>query len=86
MADAPGWKNEYEAPVGQVYVCAACGKSNKNKVDVGDESCFLNAVLCYADKIDGHWKAVEDDDYQGEARDEPDLGQLGDRAVLRVEP
>lgn len=70
MADAPGWKNEYEAPAGQVWVCGACGKSNKNRADVGDESCFVNATLCYVDKVDGVWKAVEDADLQSEARDE----------------
>lgn len=54
------WKDEYNAPEGQVWVCGACGKSNKNRVNVGDESCFLNAVLCYERGIgDVEWKAVE---------------------------
>lgn len=78
MADAIGWEKEYEAPAGQVYVCGACGKSNKNRVYVGDESCFMNATLCYADKVDGVWKAVEDADHQGEARDEHPPGRPGD--------
>jgi hypothetical protein len=39
------------APEGQVFVCGACGKSAKRRVDVGDESCWLHSVLCYEDGI-----------------------------------
>ena len=46
------------APEGQIYVCAACGKTSYNRVGENtagervcmpgwDESCFLHAVLCY---------------------------------------
>lgn len=79
MAD---WKDEYQAPAGQVWVCGACGRHGKNKVDIGDESCFLNAVLCYEEQVDGAWKAVEDDDHQGEARDDAAGGPapVGSRA------
>lgn len=28
------------------WVCAACGKHGPDRMDVGDVSCFLNAVLC----------------------------------------
>ena len=38
-----------------VYVCLACGKTSKDKYgDPGslwDESCMLNSVLCYTDKL-----------------------------------
>jgi len=55
------WKEDYEAPQGQVWVCGACGKTSNNRTTVGDESCFLNAVLCYAqrDLESGNWKAVQ---------------------------
>lgn len=55
------------APEGQVFVCGACGKTAKNRDgdrrDDGyyswDESCMLNAVLCYEEKgEDGNWVAV----------------------------
>jgi hypothetical protein len=49
------WKTKYNAPPGQVWVCAACGKHGQNRVDIGDESCFLNAVLCYDRQP---WEAV----------------------------
>jgi transposase-like protein len=45
-----------EAPAGQVFVCSACGKRSKDRygyraIDAGwDESCMLNAVLCYVTK------------------------------------
>ncbi len=50
------------APEGQVYVCGACGKTSptrygfddadRNVADPGwDESCMLNAVLCFAPSI-----------------------------------
>lgn len=38
------------APYGQVWVCGACGKYNSNRYNVGDVSCFVNAVLCYDDE------------------------------------
>lgn len=52
------WEKAYEAPEGQIWVCGACGKHNKNRVHVGDESCFMNAVLCY-DSPTKEWQAVE---------------------------
>ena len=39
------WKDAYQAPDGHFWFCPACGKWNGNRVDVGDEACFLNAVL-----------------------------------------
>lgn len=53
------WKKKYDAPDGQIWVCAACGKHNKNRVDVGDESCFLNATLCYERHEGETWVAVK---------------------------
>jgi hypothetical protein len=56
------------APDGQIFVCGACGKTSKciygdsQESFIGwDESCMLNAVLCYEDKKtpEGHWMAVE---------------------------
>jgi len=47
---APG--NHY-ATAGQVWVCAACGKTSRDqygeqRISPGwDESCMMNAVLCY---------------------------------------
>ena len=52
------WKREYDAPVGQKWVCGACGREGMNRVDIGDESCFLNASLVAADSIVGKaWEA-----------------------------
>jgi hypothetical protein len=45
------------APEGQVYVCGACGKMSQDKYGMQrisrgwDESCMLNSVLCYTDKL-----------------------------------
>ena len=47
----------HEAPDGQIYVCSACGKRSRDlygrkKIDPWwDESCMLNAVLCYENKL-----------------------------------
>ena len=45
---------KYDAPEGAIWVCAACGKYSSNRIDglagsLWDESCFLHAVLCFAD-------------------------------------
>lgn len=45
MRQKEAWMEKYDAPEGAEYVCGACEKRNKNRVLVGDESCFLNAVL-----------------------------------------
>jgi len=53
------------APEGQVFVCGACGKTSNDRYgdpsSGWDESCMLNAVLCYADRRDekGLYVAVE---------------------------
>lgn len=44
------------APAGRIWVCGACGKTALDKYgeDRGwDESCMLNAVLCYENKSFG---------------------------------
>lgn len=41
---------EHVAPPGTIYVCGACGKTSKDSYNgpgSWDESCMLNAVLCY---------------------------------------
>ena len=45
------------APAGAIWVCAACGKTAKDRYGLEgkhsfgwDESCALNAVLCHEDK------------------------------------
>lgn len=39
-------KPEWTAPPGAVWVCGACGKHGKQRDRIGDESCFLWAILC----------------------------------------
>jgi uncharacterized UBP type Zn finger protein len=34
-----------------VWLCAACGRVGKNRMTVGDESCYLHAQAVYADSI-----------------------------------
>lgn len=54
---------------GQVWICAACGKTSRTKygfddddrwvADRGwDESCMLNAVLVYADSIQRNERGI----------------------------
>lgn len=48
--DPPGTPNE--APVGQVWLCPACGKQAQNRTGPSDpsgwdESCYMHAVLVY---------------------------------------
>ena len=49
-------KYPQKAPAGQVFVCGACGKTSNDLYgdpsSGWDESCMLNAVLCYADRRD----------------------------------
>lgn len=45
-----GW-SDGDAPEGAVWVCPCCGKYNKNRHRVGDESCYINAVLAYEDSL-----------------------------------
>lgn len=46
--------SENIAPEGKIWVCAACGRTTKDKYggERGwDESCMLNAVLCDEAKV-----------------------------------
>lgn len=36
---------EWFAPAGAVWVCIACGKWAQVRDKVGEESCFMNAIL-----------------------------------------
>lgn len=44
---------DWEAPEGEIWVCVACGKTSKNRIDGiskgWDESCFLNSILVKED-------------------------------------
>ncbi len=54
-----------EASFGQVWVCAACGKTARNRALMSngwDESCYLNSVLCYEKSEGEKWRAVYPDD------------------------
>lgn len=40
-------------PSGAVWLCGACGRIGRGrKMDIGDESCFLNCCLVYEDSIE----------------------------------
>lgn len=59
---------EFNAPEGQIWVCDGCGKTSKNRAEGTrgwDESCFMNAVLCYEAKVDGEWRAVPEAETEG---------------------
>lgn len=43
---------EWIAPEGAIWVCGACGRNGRIRDTIGDESCFLNAILCVDDKPD----------------------------------
>lgn len=54
------------APVGQIWVCAACGKTNKHRTGTTPErwdvSCMMHAVLCFEKKdANGIYLAVPED-------------------------
>lgn len=63
-----GWTEEDQArfdrdctaPNGAIWVCRACGRNGKRRDKIGDESCFLRAVLCVDNKPDNvltyQWK------------------------------
>ena len=36
---------------GTIWLCHACGKMNKDRYKVGDESCYMHAVLVREDSI-----------------------------------
>lgn len=45
-----------DAPDGQLFICGACGRFSKNLYGVEgsswDESCMMNAVLCYENSVE----------------------------------
>lgn len=49
-------KYPMNAPEGQVFICGACGKFSDtlfgDESSGWDESCMMNAVLCYEDSIE----------------------------------
>lgn len=38
--------SQWAAGKGEIWVCAACGRTGKRRDQMGDTSCFLHAVLC----------------------------------------
>lgn len=36
---------------GTIWMCGACGRSNKDRYQVGDESCYMNASLVLESSI-----------------------------------
>lgn len=44
---------EWTAPHGAEWMCMACGRHGKERDRVGDESCYLNAVLVVAGTVTG---------------------------------
>lgn len=75
-ADALEREGTTPAPDGQVWVCAACGKTSPTKYGFDadekrvvtngwDESCMLNSVLCFTEKKNDVWQAVPDTDTKG---------------------
>lgn len=44
------WTARYQASEGQIWVCGACGRSGPNRATIGDESCFMRAILCRDDE------------------------------------
>lgn len=53
-AVSPQPRGEHVAPEGFIYVCGACGKTARDTYNGPrgwDESCMLNAVLCYEKEL-----------------------------------
>jgi len=51
--------SDIRAPEGQIFVCHACGKTSPTLYDIDgaadrgwDESCMMNAILCYAEGLE----------------------------------
>lgn len=68
----PRYEGNYVAPEGQIWRCGACGRLSRDRYGnqalsaSWDESCFMNAVLCYyppeaeiTERYGSEWKAVE---------------------------
>lgn len=61
------WENvgDWVANPDQIWVCGACGKTSTTKYGFNgtsqhgwDESCMMNCVLCYKEKVNGTWIAI----------------------------
>ena len=53
-------------PDDQILVCAACGKTSNSLLNFSDASCMSNSVLCYAEKQNGIYQAVpQEEDNEG---------------------
>jgi rubredoxin len=47
------------APAGTIFVCPACGRTGKDRYEMGDTSCTTWAVLCFENREPGKpWQAV----------------------------
>lgn len=42
-----------------VWVCAACGRVKKDRNDLRDVACYINAVECEDEQKDGKWIAID---------------------------
>jgi hypothetical protein len=63
--------DEWTAGEGQEWVCGACGRHGKQRDRIGDEACFINAVLCVPAPIneDGvEWMALRASEPAGERK------------------
>lgn len=69
-------KPEYFAPEGSIWVCAACGKYGSDRAWIGDESCFMNAVLCKDTGTSTSWEAFDLPKY-------PSVDEMND-AILKA--
>jgi len=54
--------NDFIAPKGLEWVCGVCGRHEEDRTRIGDESCFLNSILCRRRLVVGpdgiEWDAV----------------------------
>lgn len=41
-----------------VWLCGACGKQGRTRMDVGDESCYLNSIKVYEDSFQRNGRSV----------------------------
>lgn len=67
------WEDWCTPRVGVLWVCAVCGRAARTRsgedlagnstLVIGtswDTSCFIHAVLCHDQKVDGKWQAVKE--------------------------
>ena len=68
------------APEGQVWVCAVDGRTSPTRTGFSDSSCFSHAVLCFKEKKDGVWQAV---DQVPEPEPEPEVNVVESTSVVQ---